>query len=68
MRIVRDRMEIPQVLFVFLSEKGGGRGLRPTGNIKPEEKLEKNRGGVKINLRKTLFLKNLRYFCMISRW
>ena len=34
-------MEIPQVLFVFPSEKGGGRGLRPAGNTKPEKK----RGG-----------------------
>ena len=43
---VRDREEIPQVLFVFPSEKGG-RGLRPAGNTKPEEKLEENgwRGG-----------------------
>ena len=59
-------MEIPQVLFVFPSEKGGaGRGLRPAGNTKPEEKLEENRGGVKINLRKTSFLKNLRYFYIV---
>ena len=42
----RDRMETPQVLFVFPSEKGGGRGLRPAGNTKPEGKLEENRGGV----------------------
>ena len=41
---LRDRQEIPQVLFVFPSEKGG-RGLRPAGNTKPEEKLEENRGG-----------------------
>ena len=45
--VVRDRMEIPQVLFVFPSEKGG-RGLRPTGNTKPEEKLEEKRGGGKL--------------------
>ena len=45
-RKLRDREEIPQVLFVFPSEKGG-RGLRPAGNTKPEEKLEENgwRGG-----------------------
>ena len=41
---VRDRQEIPQVLFVFSSRKGG-RGLRLAGNTKPEEKLEENRGG-----------------------
>ena len=48
-------MEIPQVLFVFPSEKEGGRGLRPNGNTKPEEKREENRGGIKINLRKNSF-------------
>ena len=44
--LLRDCEEIPQVLFVFPSEKGG-RGLRPAGNTKPEEKLEENgwRGG-----------------------
>ena len=45
---------LPQVLFVFPSEKGG-RGFRPAGNTKPEEKLEENRGGGKVNLRKTSF-------------
>ena len=45
--------------------------MRPAGNTKPEEKLEENRGGVgEINLRKTSFLKNLRYFCIAPglRW
>ena len=41
-KCIRDHMEIPQVLFVFPSEKGG-RGLRPAGNTKPEEKLEEKR-------------------------
>ena len=31
--------------FRFLFEKRGGRGLKPAGNTKPEEKLEENRGG-----------------------
>ena len=57
-----DRMEITQVLFVFPSEKGGGRGLRPTGNTKPEKKLEENRGLVKINLRKTSIFKEFEVF------
>ena len=55
--------------FRFLFEKRGGRGLRLAGNTKPEEKLEENRGGGdEINLRKTSFLKNLRYFCIAPTW
>ena len=46
--------------------------MRLAGNTKPEKKLEENRGGWdgKVNLRKTLFLKNLRYFCIAPglRW
>ena len=47
--------------------------MRLAGNTKPEEKLEENRGGGgvgEINLRKTSFLKNLRYFCIAPglRW
>ena len=37
-------MEIPQVLLVFPSEKRG-RGLGPSENTKPEEKLEENGEG-----------------------
>jgi hypothetical protein len=40
-------MEIAQVLFVFPSEnRERGRGLRPAGNTKPDEKLEENRRGL----------------------
>ena len=53
--------------FRFPFGERGGRGLRPTGNTKPEEKLEENRGGLKINLRKISFLKNLGYFYMVPR-
>ena len=54
--------------FHFPFGKRGG-GLRPTGNTKPEEKLGENKGGgLGINLRKTLFLKNLRYFCIAPTW
>ena len=46
---LRDRQETSQVLFVFPSEKGRGRELRPSENIKLEGKLEENRGrGLKL--------------------
>ena len=55
--------------FRFLFEKREGRGSRTSGNTKPEEKLHENRGaGLKLNLRKTFFLYNLRYFCRVSKW
>ena len=60
--------------FSFSLREKGGRGSRTPGNTKPEEKLEENRGGGgwvgEINLRKTSFLKNLRYFCIAPglRW
>ena len=40
--LLRDHMEISKVFLVYPSETGGG--VRPTGNTKPEEKLEENRG------------------------
>ena len=52
--VLRDRMEIPQVLFAFPFRERG-RVLRPAGNTKSEEKLEERGGGVKINLRKAYF-------------
>ena len=48
--------------------------MRLAGNTKPEGKLEENMqgggggGADEINLRKTSFLKNLRYFWIAPRW
>ena len=41
---VRDRKEMPQVLFVFSSRKGGGEGVEARENTKPEKKHEENGG------------------------
>ena len=55
---IRDRKEIPQVLFVFPSEKEGGRGLRPLKTLNLRKNLRKTGGeGGKINLRKTTLYK-----------
>ena len=46
-------MEILQVLFIFLLEKGG-RGMRPAGNTKSDEKLEENKLKSDLNFDHTL--------------
>ena len=49
---------MPQVLFVFPSEKEGGRGLRPLKTLNLRKNLRKTGGeGGKINLRKTTLYK-----------
>ena len=42
---VRDRLEIPQVLFICGSRGGGGEGVETSENLKLEEKPEENGGG-----------------------
>ena len=51
---VRDRKEMPQVLFVFPSEKEGGRGLRPLKTLNLRKNLRKIGGRGGDNLRKTV--------------
>ena len=48
-RQIRDRPEIPQVLFIFCSRKRGG-GVEPPENRKLEEKPEEKLDLIQLNL------------------
>ena len=51
--------------FSFSLREKGGRGLRPHGNTKPEEKLEEN---IKNELEENINFVELEVFCKVSKW